>query len=36
MGYEGVARGPFVDIEVNNDVEVLLSGEGAKLGEWAV
>jgi 5,5'-dehydrodivanillate O-demethylase oxygenase subunit len=35
FGYEGIARGPFVDITVNNDVEVVLSGEGARLEEWA-
>ena len=35
FGYEGIARGPFVDIQVHNDVEVDLSGEGAKLAEWS-
>ena len=35
VGYEGIHRGPFADIEVNNDVEVLLSGEGAMLPEWS-
>ncbi len=35
MGYEGVRGGPFADIEVNNDVEVVLSGEGATLPEWS-
>ena len=35
MGYEGVHGGPFADIEVNNDVEVVLSGEGATLPEWS-
>lgn len=34
VGYEGVARGPFSDIEVNNDVEAVLSGEEATLPEW--
>ncbi|MDA1035911.1 MAG: Rieske 2Fe-2S domain-containing protein [Chloroflexi bacterium] len=35
VGFEGVRRGPFADIEVNNDVEVDLSGEGAMLPEWS-
>ena len=34
FGYEGTPRGPFADIEVNNVVEVQLSGEGSRLGEW--
>jgi len=33
-GYEGVPRGPFQDIVVRNDVEAVLSGEGAALEEW--
>jgi 5,5'-dehydrodivanillate O-demethylase len=33
-GYEGIRGGPFANIEVNNDVEVLLSGEGSQLSEW--
>ena len=33
LGYEGIRGGPFANIEVNNDVEVLLSGEGAALKE---
>lgn len=31
MGYEGVPRGPFSDIAVRNDVEAVLSGDGAPL-----
>jgi 5,5'-dehydrodivanillate O-demethylase len=34
VGYEGLKRGPFAAIEVNNDVEAVLSGEGASLAEW--
>ena len=34
IGYEGIKGGPFADIEVKNDVEVSLSGEGVKLSEW--
>ncbi|MDA0799680.1 MAG: Rieske 2Fe-2S domain-containing protein [Chloroflexi bacterium] len=34
-GYEGILGGPFANIEVKNDVEVLLSGEGTKLSEWS-
>jgi 5,5'-dehydrodivanillate O-demethylase len=33
LGYEGIRGGPFANIEVNNNVEVLLSGEGASLKE---
>jgi 5,5'-dehydrodivanillate O-demethylase len=35
VGYEGVHGGPFASIEVKNDVEAALSGEGATLEEWA-
>ena len=34
-GYDGIRGGPFANIIVHNDVEVLLSGEGAKLSEWS-
>ena len=34
-GYEGVPRGPFRDIVVNNTVEAVLSGAGEELEEFA-
>ena len=33
-GYPGSHRGPFTEIEVRNDVEAVLSGDGAKRPEW--
>ena len=33
-GYPGSQRGPFTEIVVHNDVEAVLSGEGAKRPEW--
>ena len=33
-GYEGIPGGPFKDIVVRNDVEAVLSGEGARRPEW--
>jgi 5,5'-dehydrodivanillate O-demethylase len=33
-GYEGVRRGPFQHVVVRNDVEAILSGEGARRPEW--
>jgi 5,5'-dehydrodivanillate O-demethylase len=33
-GYPGSYRGPFTDVVVNNQVEAVLSGDGAKRPEW--